>query len=132
MIRAALADAGVDAASVGYVETHGTGTLLGDPIEMAALKATYGQHPARAPRLLGAVKTSVGRWTARRAAGVIKAALALERGKVPGTLHFDTPNPLLELDDAAFRLTAEAADWPDGGTPRAPSARSASAGPMRT
>ena len=49
---------------------------------------------------------------------MIKAALALERGKVPGTLHFDTPNPLLELDDAAFRLTAEAADWPDGGTPR--------------
>lgn len=119
VIRAALADAGVDAASVGYVETHGTGTLLGDPIEMAALKATYGQHPARAPRLLGAVKTSVGHLdSAAGLAGVIKAALALERGKVPGTLHFDTPNPLLELDDAAFRLTAEAADWPDGGTPR--------------
>ncbi|RQT16294.1 non-ribosomal peptide synthetase/type I polyketide synthase [Burkholderia contaminans] len=119
VIRAALADAGVDAASVGYVETHGTGTLLGDPIEMAALKATYGQHPARAPRLLGAVKTSVGHLdSAAGLAGVIKAALALERGTVPGTLHFDTPNPLLELDDAAFRLTAEAADWPDGGTPR--------------
>ncbi|WP_175671503.1 non-ribosomal peptide synthetase/type I polyketide synthase [Burkholderia ambifaria] len=119
VIRAALADAGVDAASVGYVETHGTGTLLGDPIEMAALKATYGQHPARAPRLLGAVKTSVGHLdSAAGLAGVIKAALALERGKVPGTLHFDTPNPLLELDDAAFRITAQASDWPDGGAPR--------------
>ncbi|HHL4080948.1 amino acid adenylation domain-containing protein [Burkholderia sola] len=119
VIRAALADAGVDAASVGYVETHGTGTLLGDPIEMAALKATYGQHPARAPRVLGAVKTSVGHLdSAAGLAGVIKAALALERGKVPGTLHFDTPNPLLELDDASFRITAQATDWPDGGAPR--------------
>ncbi|MCA3849212.1 MAG: amino acid adenylation domain-containing protein, partial [Burkholderia sp.] len=116
VIRAALADAGVDAGSVGYVETHGTGTLLGDPIEMAALKATYGQHPVRAPRLLGAVKTSVGHLdSAAGLAGVIKAALALERGKVPGTLHFDMPNPLLELDDAAFRITAQAVDWPDGG-----------------
>lgn len=119
VIRAALADAGVDAASVDYVETHGTGTLLGDPIEMAALKATYGQHPARVPRLLGAVKTSVGHLdSAAGLAGVIKAALALERGKVPGTLHFDTPNPLLELDEAAFRITAQAADWPDGSAPR--------------
>ena len=66
MIRAALADAGVDAASVGYVETHGTGTLLGDPIEMAALKATYGQHPARARACSARSRRASGTWTARR------------------------------------------------------------------
>ncbi|UVS84492.1 amino acid adenylation domain-containing protein [Burkholderia glumae] len=120
VIRAALADAQVAPATVAYIETHGTGTVLGDPIEMAALRETYGAHPAPAPRVLGAVKTSIGHLdSAAGLAGVVKAALALQHGTIPGTLHFETPNPLLELDESAFRLQAEQLDWPAGaGGPR--------------
>ncbi|MDE1715951.1 amino acid adenylation domain-containing protein [Chromobacterium amazonense] len=105
VIHAALAASDVAAESVGYVETHGTGTALGDPIEMAALRATYGQRPAGEPCLLGAVKTSIGHLdSAAGLAGVIKVAMTLRHGRLPGTLHFSEPNPLLELEQGPFSI----------------------------
>ncbi|HWX00079.1 non-ribosomal peptide synthetase/type I polyketide synthase [Collimonas sp.] len=112
VIRAALAQAGVAPESVAYVETHGTGTVLGDPVEVAALKATYGQHrTAAAPCLLGAVKNSIGHLdSAAGVAGAIKAALVLKRRQLPGTLHFQSFNPLLGLEEGGFAINSSPLD----------------------
>lgn len=111
VIRSALAEAKVPAASIAYVETHGTGTVLGDPIEVAALKSTYGQRPPDTSCLLGAVKTTIGHLdSAAGVAGAIKAALVLNRRQLPGTLHFQSPHPLLGLDDTPFILNPSTID----------------------
>ncbi|PZT70904.1 hypothetical protein DN402_06325 [Streptomyces sp. SW4] len=95
MLREALAVAGVDPHSVGLLETHGTGTHLGDPVEFAALERVYGgdrPHPAA----VGSVKSVLGHLnTAAGIAGVVKAVLALEHGSVPRQVPFDTPNRAL-------------------------------------
>ncbi|CDG82042.1 hybrid non-ribosomal peptide synthetase/type I polyketide synthase [Janthinobacterium agaricidamnosum] len=119
VIRAALAQAGVAAESISYVETHGTGTALGDPVEVAALKATYGQRGADgAPCLLGAVKSSIGHLdSAAGVAGAIKAALVLQRRRLPATLHFESFNPLLGLEPGSFAINSEPHDFEPGATP---------------
>lgn len=110
VIRAALAAAGVAADSVGYVETHGTGTLLGDPIEVAALNQAYASGERIA---LGSVKSNIGHLDAAAGAiGVIKAVLALERRQLPPTLHYATPNPECELERTPFFVNTELRDWP--------------------
>lgn len=93
VIRAAVADAGIAPNQVAYVETHGTGTVLGDPIEVNALGAVYGANRS-APLILGAVKANIGHTEAAAgAAGVIKAAMALHQKMVPGQANFNSPNP---------------------------------------
>ncbi len=114
----ALADAEVDPATVGYVETHGTGTSLGDPIEVAALTQAYGAGNGHR-RALGSVKTNIGHTDAAAGvAGLIKATLALKHAQVPPSLHFKEPNPQIDFDAGGFYVNTELSDWEADGTPR--------------
>jgi acyl transferase domain-containing protein/glutamate-1-semialdehyde aminotransferase len=121
VIATALAAADVDAASITYVETHGTATPLGDPIEVEALNQVYARSADAGPGscVIGSVKSNIGHVThAAGAAGLIKLALAAENGVLPGTLHFRAPNPALNLEKTRFRVLAETAPWDPGPWPR--------------
>jgi acyl transferase domain-containing protein/SAM-dependent methyltransferase len=98
VIRAALADARIDAAAVGYVEAHGTGTPLGDPIELHALAAALGAgRSTDAPLLIGSIKTNIGHLEAAAGlAGLLKVVLALEHECIPPHLNFTTPSPQID------------------------------------
>jgi amino acid adenylation domain-containing protein len=114
VIAAAQAMAGVEPASIGYVECHGTATPLGDPIEFTALRDAFGGTSAgRQYCAIGSVKTNVGHLDiAAGVTGLIKTALSLKHGKLPATLHFQAPNPQIDLADSPFYVNAELADWP--------------------
>ncbi len=119
VIAQALAVAGVPPGTVGYVEAHGTGTDLGDPIEIAALAQAFGPGAGPESCAIGSVKTNIGHLdSAAGVAGLIKAALALEHGQIPPSLHFETPNPKLELERTPFRVNDRLAAWPAGAQPR--------------
>jgi acyl transferase domain-containing protein len=119
-IAMAQALAAVHPETVGLIEGHGTGTPLGDPVEVAALRQVFEAATARRRFCaLGSVKGNVGHLDA--AAGVtslIKAALALEREVIPPTLHFQRPNARLGLDDSPFFVNAGPLSWPSGPEPR--------------
>lgn len=111
-IAAALADAGVAPGEVGFVEGHGTGTALGDPIEVAALNIAY-RGGEQGSILLGSVKGNVGHLDAAAGmAGLIKALLALRHGQVPPTAHFTQANPAIPFADGPFRVNAVPESWP--------------------
>jgi acyl transferase domain-containing protein/SAM-dependent methyltransferase len=120
VIEQALRMARFEPASIGYVEAHGTGTPLGDPIEVAALTQAFRVGTDRLGFCgLGSMKTNVGHLDAAAGgAGLIKAALAVESGILPASLHFERPNPALELDRSPFFVVARTRDWPDGARPR--------------
>jgi amino acid adenylation domain-containing protein len=102
VIRAALAQNGVDPGSIHYIETHGTGTTLGDPIEIQALNDAYGRDGG-APIAIGSIKSNLGHTDAAAGvAGLIKAALALKHNRIPRSLHFDTPNPHIDFGGRLF------------------------------
>ncbi|CAM2069495.1 SDR family NAD(P)-dependent oxidoreductase [Sulfidibacter corallicola] len=112
--------AGVDAADIDYVETHGTGTALGDPIEIQALTRAFSlaAKPLRGCTL-GSVKTNVGHLdTASGAASLIKTALMLHHGDIPPSLHFATPNPRIDFETAKLRVNRELDAWPERNRPR--------------
>jgi thioester reductase-like protein len=117
LIRSALADAGVAAKEVSFVETHGTGTVLGDPIEVQALARVYGEgRPAGAALLLGAVKTNVGHLEAAAGmAGLLKTVLALQHGEIPANLHFRTPNPYIPWGTLPLNVVSRTTPWPMSG-----------------
>jgi acyl transferase domain-containing protein/aryl carrier-like protein len=119
VIRAALAAAEVEPASISYLEAHGTGTALGDSIEIGALKQVFGQANGH-KCAIGAVKTNVGHLdTAAGVTGLIKTVLCLKHHVIPPTLHFEKGNPALQLEQSPFHVTTQLTPWRgDGSVPR--------------
>ncbi|MEV0170177.1 beta-ketoacyl synthase N-terminal-like domain-containing protein [Streptomyces sp. NPDC050803] len=110
VVADALAVAGADPDDIGYVETHGTGTVLGDPVEIAALSRAFAGRSRPCP--IGSVKPNVGHLEyAAGMPGLIKAVLALEHRTLPPTLHYTAPNPELRLHDSPFRVQDRLEPW---------------------
>jgi len=120
VIREVLDRSGIDPEMIGYIEAHGTGTAIGDPIEIAALTGAWRRQTARSGFCaIGSVKTNLGHLDA--AAGVIgfiKAVLAVERSQIPPSLHFERPNPSLELESSPFYVNTALRPWPDSDATR--------------
>ncbi|MEU8193922.1 SDR family NAD(P)-dependent oxidoreductase [Microbispora amethystogenes] len=119
VVRLAVERAGVDPASVQFVELHGTGTKVGDPIEAAALGAALGAaRPATQPLLVGSVKANIGHLEgAAGIAGLLKAVLGIHHREVPPSLNYETPNPAIDLDALNLRVVTEPSPWPRPGLP---------------
>lgn len=120
VIRKALENAGVLPLGVHYVECHGTGTSLGDPIEVQSLNKVYGKgRTADAPLLIGSVKTNIGHLEAAAGmAGLIKVVLALYHRQIPAHLHLTRPNTHIAWQEMPVRIAAECTDWPQSETVR--------------
>ena len=114
VLRRAYKDAGIDPRTVDYIEAHGTGTVLGDPIEAEALGRVVGRgRPADRPALLGAVKTNVGHLeSAAGAASMAKVVLALQHDKLPPSINFAGPSPYIDFDAMHLKVVDQATDWP--------------------
>ncbi|MFJ4359877.1 type I polyketide synthase [Streptomyces massasporeus] len=120
VLAAACRQAGITPAEVGYVELHGTGTALGDPVEAAALGGVLGHgRPDDRPLLVGSVKTNIGHLEAAAGiAGFIKTALALFHRRLPASLNFRTANPAIDLEALRVQVCARHRAWPAGDAPR--------------
>jgi polyketide synthase 13 len=114
VLRRAYKDAGIDPRTVDYIEAHGTGTVLGDPIEAEALGRVVGRgRPADRPALLGAVKTNLGHLeSAAGAASMAKVVLALQHDKLPPSINFAGPSPYIDFDAMRLKVIDQATDWP--------------------
>ena len=114
MIRQALERAQIAPHEVSYLEAHGTGTELGDPIEMQAAAAALATGRADAdPLLVGSVKTNIGHLEAAAGmAGLIKVLLAIQHNQIPGQLNFENPNPHIAWDSTPVKVLTEVTDWP--------------------
>ncbi|MDR3662956.1 MAG: SDR family NAD(P)-dependent oxidoreductase [Mycobacterium sp.] len=120
LINTALARAGLSGGDVDYLEAHGTGTPLGDPIEVQAAAAAYGtgRDPNR-PLLMGTAKTNIGHLeSAAGAAGLIKVVLSLEHEMLPQTLHFNKPSPHIPWDSLPVQVVDKPMPWHADGRPR--------------
>ncbi|MFD4628499.1 beta-ketoacyl synthase N-terminal-like domain-containing protein [Streptomyces sp. NPDC058284] len=119
VVRLACRRAGVTPDQVQYVELHGTGTPVGDPIEAAALGAALGRDPARtAPLAVGSAKTNVGHLEAAAGiVGLLKTALSIHHGQLAPSLNFTTPNPAIPLSDLGLTVQRRTGDWPRPGLP---------------
>lgn len=123
VIRMAHRDAGVEASSIGYIEGHGTGTPLGDPIEVTALTKAFRAAGVSENQFcaLGSLKTNIGHLdVASGVCGLIKTALSLEKATLPPILHYQTPNPKIDFANSPFYVNAKLTPWTEGrhGQPR--------------
>ncbi|MFT4043894.1 MAG: polyketide synthase Pks13 [Gordonia sp. (in: high G+C Gram-positive bacteria)] len=114
VLRSAYADAAIDPRSVDYIEAHGTGTILGDPIEADALGRVVGKgRAADAPALLGSVKTNFGHMESAAGAGALaKVVLALRNDQLPASRNYTGPNPYIQFETGHLRVVTAATDWP--------------------
>ncbi len=122
VIAEAQAIAEVDASTISYVETHGTGTPLGDPIEIEGLRLAFGasETPRPGPCFIGSVKSNIGHLeSAAGIASLIKAILCLKHRAIPATLHYTSPNPELHLDRGPFVVRDQYGPWDWDGVRRA-------------
>lgn len=112
IIRTAWVRAGLDPHDVEYVECHGTGTPLGDAVEVGALAAVVGSNAE--PTWIGSLKSNIGHLEAAAGiTGMVKAALSIRHGVIPPTINFHTENPLLKLTEHGLRVPTEPVDWTD-------------------
>ncbi|MFM6023571.1 MAG: ketoacyl-synthetase C-terminal extension domain-containing protein, partial [Dolichospermum sp.] len=124
VISEALAVAQIDANTIGYVETHGTGTALGDPIEITALtqafhQSTYQPITKNGFCAIGSVKTNIGHLDdAAGIAGLIKTILALKNGAIPPSLNSNLPNPNIDFANSPFYVNTELIEWEKNDLPR--------------
>ena len=115
IMETAITEAGATPSDIEYLEAHGTGTAVGDPIEINAVANVFGpgRDTAR-PLLIGSVKTNINHLeSAAGIAGPIKAAMVVKRGVIPAHLHFRDPNPSIDWDRLPLRVTATKMNWPD-------------------
>ena len=111
-IREALEDAGLSANEIDYIEAHGTGTILGDPIEVQGLAEVFGGRDKSNSLYIGSVKTNIGHTeSAAGIAGIIKTALALHHGVIPKHINFTKINPHIPIDTLPFRIPTESVPW---------------------
>ena len=120
VIGDALARSGVALDSIGYIEAHGTGTPMGDPIEMGALRTVFGARGKGDHIAIGSLKTNIGHLdTAAGVAGLIKTVMALHHEQIPPSLHFEEPNPEIDLEGGPFYVNDRLQPWPRSeGQPR--------------
>ena len=122
VIAEAHAVSGIDSSTVSYVECHGTGTPLGDPIEIQGLRTAFevSETPRAGPCLIGSVKSNIGHLeVAAGIAGLIKTILCLKNKAIPATLHYTSPNPELRLDQSPFVVQSKYGAWESDGVRRA-------------
>ncbi|MCU0537592.1 MAG: type I polyketide synthase [Hydrococcus sp. Prado102] len=120
VIAQALTNSRIEASQVSYVETHGTGTALGDPIEIGALGEVFGkERPVERSLIVGSVKTNIGHLEAAAGiAGLIKVVLALQHEEIPPNLHFKTPNPNISWGELPIKVPTQNIPWLGGEQPR--------------
>lgn len=119
-IMSAHADAKINPETISYLETHGTATPLGDPIEIEALTQAFNQKTTKTGFCaIGSIKSNIGHLVAAAGVtGLIKTALALKNQKIPATLHFKTPNPVIDFEKTPFYVNAQLTEWKRDNTPR--------------
>lgn len=115
LIRRIYAENGVSGKDIDYIEAHGTGTPVGDPIEFGALNAVMSETRTKDDKLfVGSVKSNIGHLEAGAGvAGLIKTALCLHHNKVPANLHFNNPNPKLNYEESVLKVATDLEDLPD-------------------
>jgi phthiocerol/phenolphthiocerol synthesis type-I polyketide synthase C len=119
LLRQALTSAKLTPADIDYIEAHGTGTPLGDPIELDSLSKVFADREDRAPLVLGAVKTNLGHLEAAAGiAGFMKTVLAVGHGRIPRNLNFRELTPHASEGVSRLRIATEDMQWPDTGQPR--------------
>jgi len=120
VIALALAAAEVECESIGYIEAHGSATVMGDPIEIEALNQVYGQAGLKPASIaVGSVKSNLGHLNAAAGvAGLMKTILALRHGSIPASLNFRQPNPAIPFGRGPFRVNHTLSPWPESNKPR--------------
>ena len=120
VIAEALNFAGVTPDDISYIEAHGTGTVVGDPIEVRALTQAFRKSTTRSGYCgIGSLKSNIGHLDAAAGvAGLIKTVLAIEHAQLPPSLHFQNLNPHIQLKDSPFFVNSKLSDWPSNGSPR--------------
>ncbi|NEQ68438.1 MAG: acyltransferase domain-containing protein, partial [Symploca sp. SIO2D2] len=120
VIRQALSNGGVDPASVSYIEAHGTGTSLGDPIEVGAIGTVFGKtHSQEQPLIIGTAKTNIGHLeVAAGIAGLMKVVLQLQHQQIAPSLHFNQPNPYINWSELPLQVSTQLTPWQTNGNSR--------------
>ena len=113
VIRQALKNARKTPSDIHFIETHGSGTTLGDPIEFNSIDAIFGDRPINDPLILGSVKTNIGHLDAASGiAGLIKTVLSIQNNEIPPNLHFKTPSPKIDWSKDNIKVASEIIPWP--------------------
>ncbi|WP_322750458.1 MULTISPECIES: polyketide synthase, partial [unclassified Frankia] len=120
MLRTAYHNAGVEPGDIDYIEAHGTGTVMGDQIELTAIAEVLSEgRPSDRPCVLGSAKSNIGHTEgAAGMVGIIKVALSLRHRTIPASLHIAEPNPAVPWDELPIELATTVRRWPDRGRPR--------------
>jgi acyl transferase domain-containing protein/NADPH:quinone reductase-like Zn-dependent oxidoreductase/SAM-dependent methyltransferase/acyl carrier protein len=117
VLEEAYQKAGIDPADVQYLEAHGTGTIVGDPLEAHAIGRVMGKNRKPGEKcIVGSIKSNIGHLEAASGiAGLIKAALIIKHGQIPPNLHFEKPNPKIPFEKINIRIPTSLENWPDTG-----------------